>query len=515
MTTDSISNEEPTTTITDEDKAKEMDVDIQVMETRKYHEPVMHDIQLKRKENEDEDSEVLEVEEDNNNDDGNEDEGKAQFVSVYSGQPSDTSKKSKVFFAVRKGRSTSSCIFLLENDFKEQIHTYTTAEYAKFGTMSEAVQYIESDPLFVVKSSRVTEKGDSNITEEATYTDGQSPKESWESMFIQLMYYHRTHSNTLVPSDCQPLYTWSIDQLKQYDQLKKGLSHTLTEGRVQLLLGLNFDFDREIPEEDHMILTNDDDNDGAELIDNEETDEPTIPRSESDTTSHIGATATTANSAVTSPLVHQSPHLFSSSSSYPPNFTANMQWPMNNVTTNSAIASSMTNNSVAVYQSPHLFPSPFFSNFIAPTQWPINNIPTNRQMFQSPHTPSNRSNVWDDNFAELVKFKVKHGHLNVDDASSLGKWCERQIDHYKVYKKSGTGPLTEDRVRRLKNLGLDLMTKVEKKFHSAIEELKKYKEEHNNFHLPVKSKLYKFLRDQKSIVSIVKNSSSFYIFVYV
>jgi hypothetical protein len=296
------------------------------------------------------------------------------------GLETDTSKKSKVFFAVRKGRSTSSCIFLLENDFKEQIHTYTTAEYAKFGTMSEAVQYIESDPLFVVKSSRVTEKGDSNITEEATYTDGQSPKESWESMFIQLMYYHRTHSNTLVPSDCQPLYTWSIDQLKQYDQLKKGLSHTLTEGRVQLLLGLNFDFDREIPEEDK--------NDQSS-------------------------------------------------------------------------------------------------------------------------TKVKKKKRWNKFFSELEKFKSEHGHVNVDVNSDLGKWCAKQVSHYSKYKRSSDNTLSDEQAKQLSDIGLDLMTVAEKKFYSNIDKLKKYKEEHGGYKVHSHSSLYKFINQQRRVVSMVRDIFKF------
>ena len=143
-------------------------------------------------EKEDEDDNEDEILGDDSDDDNEEvDGGNAQFVSAYSVSTQPNLKnQSTEFFAVRKGRTTSSCIFLLENDFKEQVHNYTTAEYAKFSSINEAVQYIESDPMFVMKSS-------SNMLHTETdrgHVMSEAQQESWESMFIQLMYYHRTYS---------------------------------------------------------------------------------------------------------------------------------------------------------------------------------------------------------------------------------------------------------------------------------------------------------------------------------
>ncbi len=509
----SFSSRVPVVLIDEEEKVKEMDVDKEVSETSKQGEDRDEVLEVVVEENNDDENDDSDSNSDIDIDDDEEDGEEAHFVSVYSGHGQPYLKnQSKEFFAVRKGRSTSSCIFLIENDFKEQIHNFTTAEYAKFSTMHEAMQYIESDPLFVVKSSTSSKKRNNTnnntdrVTDTGTTEQCPKAKESWEGMFIQLMYYHRSHNNTFVPSDCQPLYSWVIDQLKQYDQLKKGLPHTLTKGRVQLLLGLSFDFDREIPLTN--VYINEENDDGAELIvANEETDVP-ILRSKNYTSSHTGITnsqnSTVAMTTATTQLPHQFPHSSLSPPYHVPNFTTNMQSPMN-FPTNNLMASSITNTSVPVYQYQHLF-TPYFSNFNAPTQCPINNVPTNSVVYQSSNTsPNRRESLWNDKFAELLKFKVEHGHLNVDDASDLGKWCERQKEVYKVYKKNGTGPLTEDKVRRLKDLGFDLMSKSEKKFYAAIEELKKHKEEHGNFCVPTKEqKLYKLLRGQKSVVSIVK-----------
>jgi hypothetical protein len=109
---------------------------------------------------------------------------------------------------------------------------------------------------------------------------------------------------------------------------------------------------------------------------------------------------------------------------------------------------------------------------------------------------------WNESFAELLNFKLEHGHLNVDVTSDLGKWCERQKDYYSRQKRNGNSLLTDEQVKKLKEIGLDLMTAAEKKFYSNIEELKKYKEEHGDYEVPSKSRLYKALADQKVVVSI-------------
>lgn len=121
---------------------------------------------------------------------------------------------------------------------------------------------------------------------------------------------------------------------------------------------------------------------------------------------------------------------------------------------------------------------------------------------------------WNEKFAELLNFKFEHGHLNVDVNSDLGKWCERQKDNYsKQKRKNGNNLLTDEQVRKLKDIGVNLMTKAEKNFYSNIEELKKYKEENGNYDVPSKSRLYKLLADQKVVVSIFEKFLVWILFV--
>lgn len=61
----------------------------------------------------------------------------------------------------------------------------------------------------------------------------------------------------------------------------------------------------------------------------------------------------------------------------------------------------------------------------------------------------------------LLKFKNKHGHVNVEQGTDLGKWCFRQRDDYTQYKKNER-PLTDERVRRLKDIGIDFTPVVER-----------------------------------------------------
>lgn len=427
--------------------------------------------------------------------------------------PNENFKDSKLFFGLRKGRTTSSCIFLLENDFKEQIDNCATAEYSMFSTMHEAVQYIESDPSFIEKSMKrntdrvTTDKGNSDII--GKDTDGHTKKESWEGMFIQLMYYHRTHNNTLVPSYCQKLYTWVIDQLKQYDNLKKGLPHSLTMGRVQLLLGLNFDFNRLIIPADHSNLTNgniaENHEKEKELIHNNKKTSvvPILPTPGNDNTSAINAVTTN-----------------------------------NSQDLNSTRMTKTTIASQPMYQPPPVifpFPSPYFPTFVAPP-WPINNVPTNSGFYQHPQimntspdqekspTKENQKSrkrhrekvqkivdskasrqekydeKWNSMCNDLLKFKNEHGHLNVDFSTDLGKWCLRQRELYTQYKKN-EGPLTDERVRQLKDIGIDFTPYAKKNFYSNIDELKKYKEEHGNYLFPRKSWLSRVVERQKRDVS--------------
>lgn len=278
----------------------------------------------------------------------------------------EVSRTGKRFYALRKGNTTSSCIYLLEHDFKKQIDNCSTAEYAIFSSMNEAIQYIESDSFFVVRSNNERGGGVTNDND--------------------------TGKDVLIDRD-----------------------------------GNDDDDD----DEDGAGLMNYEDDDDDDYIDDEKSNIIPTTSAVAETTTKLTTTAYTTS----------------------------------------------TGTMVPVYQSA--------SN------------PSS-----SPNRPTKKTIKWDENFAELLKFKIEHGHLNLGSDSDLGKWCEKQINNYRIYKRKGTGPLTDEQVRRLKDIGLDLVPISEKRFYSNIEDLKKYKEENRDYEVPLSSNLYKFIGDNKKYVSI-------------
>ncbi len=450
-------------------------------------------------EKEDEDDNEDEILGDDSDDDNEEvDGGNAQFVSAYSVSTQPNLKnQSTEFFAVRKGRTTSSCIFLLENDFKEQVHNYTTAEYAKFSSINAAVQYIESDPMFVMKSSSNrlhTETDRGHVMSEAQ-------QESWESMFIQLMYYHRTYSNTSVTSDCQPLYTWVVDQLTQYDKLKKGLPSTLTEGRVRLLLGLGFDFNSHLIENHENGANNNNiSNNGSRRM------SAPVPRRANIAPSRMSAVTasnsqntTTTMRAATSVSVNQSPQKRLRPYDIDDNgnrfMSVSKARPTTKFSENTDIIMT-TRTKASVMQPPGM-------HQLRHCTYSSTSSSANSILIEE------RRNEWNGKFAELQKFKSEHGHVHVDIDCDLGKWCARQLGEMQDKKTKGTsytGPLTDDQARRLEVIGLKRKRNdIETRFYANIEKLKKYKEEHGHYYLPLNSNLHNMISTQKSAVSGIEH----------
>lgn len=103
---------------------------------------------------------------------------------------------------------------------------------------------------------------------------------------------------------------------------------------------------------------------------------------------------------------------------------------------------------------------------------------------------------WDNMFSRLAAFKERHGHCLVPNRyegdRSLGAWVSTQRRHYKTKSASAGGdnpdsgastastPLTDDRVRRLRDIGFVWATSDPRHtpWEVRFEQLRAYKEQH-------------------------------------
>ena len=74
----------------------------------------------------------------------------------------------------------------------------------------------------------------------------------------------------------------------------------------------------------------------------------------------------------------------------------------------------------------------------------------------------NRTEKWDEMFGRLVEFRESHGgstrivhslRAKDPDLRQLGMWCDRQRAAYKARQQGKSGPMTDDRVKRLDDIG--------------------------------------------------------------
>jgi len=186
------------------------------------------------------------------------------------------------YYALRKGRTTQNCIYFYKKDLKLQINDdFYQPEYKSFDELDDAVEYILSEPLLRFKTRNIDDDDDDDTiaaatiavaasgTTTATDTSGDQNKDddndngtkegpptkrakndepeqeiSWESMYIQLQQYFFTHGNLEIPGQKKyaHLRNWIIKQREEYRYSINGVKNSMTEGRIQLLLALNFQF---------------------------------------------------------------------------------------------------------------------------------------------------------------------------------------------------------------------------------------------------------------------------------
>jgi hypothetical protein len=117
-------------------------------------------------------------------------------------------------------------------------------------------------------------------------------------------------------------------------------------------------------------------------------------------------------------------------------------------------------------------------------------------------SPTNSNNTTsqdhDDEFqarlAELLAYKKEHGDLLVPPKYTpnmkLGAWVKHQKNQYKLYKEGNTSSsqLTPYRVKLLEDIGFlwPLPTKLDHKWNSRLQELKKFQQIHKHCRVPDK-----------------------------
>ena len=73
----------------------------------------------------------------------------------------------------------------------------------------------------------------------------------------------------------------------------------------------------------------------------------------------------------------------------------------------------------------------------------------------------NRSEKWDEMYQKLVQYKAEHGTVHIvnsarmadPDHRKLGMWCDRQKATYKLRQQGKNSPMTEERIKRLEDIG--------------------------------------------------------------
>jgi hypothetical protein len=108
--------------------------------------------------------------------------------------------------------------------------------------------------------------------------------------------------------------------------------------------------------------------------------------------------------------------------------------------------------------------------------------------------------LWDENFAELVEYKKEHGDCMVPKSfppnQRLARWVSRQRRHYKAKQEDTYHTLTDDKERRLLDIGFVFQTRTaellrmsalkqsEDKFFHYCEKLMAFKEEYGHCAVP-------------------------------
>jgi len=110
-----------------------------------------------------------------------------------------------------------------------------------------------------------------------------------------------------------------------------------------------------------------------------------------------------------------------------------------------------------------------------------------------PSSSSKRGNTWELRYNELLEFKQLHGHCDVPQNyapnTSLGIWVNKQRMEHKNRLDGKSSSLNDGRLARLQSIGFRwAKRKGQASWEEKFRELKEYKAEYGNCHVPTKYK---------------------------
>jgi len=106
------------------------------------------------------------------------------------------------------------------------------------------------------------------------------------------------------------------------------------------------------------------------------------------------------------------------------------------------------------------------------------------------------SDVWEERYGELLRFKSEHGHIDLPYRTQLRQWLRSQRQRWKY--------LTPERQKLLLEIGFDpnIITK-ETIWMEKFEELQAFKKQHGHIVVPSINKLYYWLSRQKQYFKVL------------
>jgi len=193
----------------------------------------------------------------------------------------DDDKEEERYYAVRKGKSTTACIFLFWEDCWEQIGGFEDAEYEGFLEFEAAVEYVRFAKLeekAKAKAKQQNNNNSNNSKRRDCTTDAKihSEKEAnprimrqqqdnnnnnnnnkpaqqkppvtkssmeWNRMYDELLRYKEENGNCLVKNSSDTeLSEWVTLQRQQYKKLQKCTPSAMTRERFDKLAEIGFEF---------------------------------------------------------------------------------------------------------------------------------------------------------------------------------------------------------------------------------------------------------------------------------
>eukprot|EP00986_Skeletonema_menzelii_P010145 scaffold4810_cov98-Skeletonema_menzelii.AAC.1 len=94
-----------------------------------------------------------------------------------------------------------------------------------------------------------------------------------------------------------------------------------------------------------------------------------------------------------------------------------------------------------------------------------------------------RAKRWNDHLAELEVFKRENGHCIIPRSGALGGWVHSQRVQYKLFRAGKQSPITEDRIRKLEQLGFTWDAKSSA-WEDHLAELEVFKRENGHCIVP-------------------------------